>query len=207
MVLERCCKLPPGHMRLHVWEHSPQQRSCVYEQEAAQRRADGADKHAAFGMYDIGEVTISETASVQELKQMVLDQLLGTRGEHVVAEQVRVRTVDASKRVKGVLRDSAQALKRCRLSHGGSVAVEVLQAPEQLSDGSIVLWCTQRLAEEEYARYRAACSQSMQAPHLQMLDMAGELEAAQCCQARQECVGGAYGKPLQVVFDDGPFPR
>jgi hypothetical protein len=184
--------VPQGHVRLHVWEHRPEERRFVYEQEAAEKALSDADKSAIFGLQKIGELTVLESATTHEMKHMILETLLRGRGDksHAMAmeEQLRIRTMDSCKRVKGVLRNMSQTVKRCKLTNGANIAVEVQDMAEQMADSAVVLWLAQKMGEQEYTRHWAACNTSGGSNQI-------------------PTGGGGYGSPVQLLFDAGPFPR
>nr|XP_023498373.1 ubiquitin carboxyl-terminal hydrolase 40 isoform X5 [Equus caballus] len=160
-------KLPPlGFLTVPIWWYQPQhpsghwkshqdRRNCTPSQGGIWRAisAQGApgDVHAEVSLHYLGDIDISEDATLMELKSQAMT--LPSFSEFVIPSPAFLRawTVE-SKRPSRLLRADQQQLKEYKLGRRTEICLEPLQKEENLGPQDVLLRTQMRLpGERAYA--------------------------------------------------------
>ncbi|XP_070345457.1 ubiquitin carboxyl-terminal hydrolase 40 isoform X7 [Equus asinus] len=160
-------KLPPlGFLTVPIWWYQPQhpsghwkshqdRRNCTPSQGGIWRAisAQGApgDAHAEVSLHYLGDIDISEDATLMELKSQAMT--LPSFSEFVIPSPAFLRawTVE-SKRPSRLLRADQQQLKEYKLGRRTEICLEPLQKEENLGPQDVLLRTQMRLpGERAYA--------------------------------------------------------
>lgn len=158
--------LPPGLLKVPIWWYQPpgptgqgkrhlDQRNCTPSQgevwRATSTQGAAGDVHAAVPLHYLGDIKISEDATLAELKAqaMALPSLL--EFSILSPASLRAWTVD-SKRPGRLLRKNQQQLREYKLGRRAEICLEPLQKEEHLGPQDMLLRTQMRLpGERAYA--------------------------------------------------------